>query len=163
MLLTFRPVLRRLEQQRGYGTAGLQPDYRSCAEQLGRVLAAPQIGLVYGGACVGLMGMVADAVPASGGHVTGVIPAALVAKEVAHTGVADLRVVGSLHEPKAAMADLADAFIALPGGWGTLEEFSRSSPGGSLDRIKNRAGYSIRDGTLMGCSRSSGTQLKKGS
>ena len=93
------------------------------AEELGRILATRQIGLVYGGARVGLMGVVADAVLACGGQVTGVIPAALVAKEVAHNGLTDLRVVGSMHERKAAMADLAEAFIALPGGWGTLEEF----------------------------------------
>jgi uncharacterized protein (TIGR00730 family) len=102
---------------------GSQLEYRGVAEELGRVLSARQIGLVYGGARVGLMGVVADAVLASGGQVTGVIPAALVAKEVAHNGLADLRVVGSMHERKATMADLAEAFIALPGGWGTLEEF----------------------------------------
>ncbi len=104
-------------------SAGSRPEYRDVAEELGRVLAAREMGLVYGGARVGLMGVVADAVLASEGRVTGVIPAALVAKEVAHTGVTDLRVVGSMHERKAIMADLADAFIALPGGWGTLEEF----------------------------------------
>lgn len=82
-----------------------------------------QMGLVYGGARVGLMGVVADAVLASRGQVTGVIPEALIAKEVAHNGLSDLRIVGSMHERKAVMADLADAFIALPGGWGTLEEF----------------------------------------
>jgi uncharacterized protein (TIGR00730 family) len=69
------------------------------------------------------MGALADAVLAAGGHVTGVIPQALVAKEVAHAGLSDLRVVASMHERKALMADLADGFIALPGGWGTLEEF----------------------------------------
>jgi uncharacterized protein (TIGR00730 family) len=104
-------------------SAGSQPEYRGTAEELGRVLAARQISLVYGGARVGLMGVVADAVLASQGQVTGVIPAALVAKEVAHNGLTDLRVVGSMHERKAVMADLSDAFIALPGGWGTLEEF----------------------------------------
>ena len=72
---------------------------------------------------VGLMGAVADAVLASGGQVTGVIPAALVAKEIAHNGLTELRVVASMHERKATMADLSDAFIALPGGWGTWEEF----------------------------------------
>ena len=82
-----------------------------------------QIGLVYGGARIGLMGELADAVLAGDGHVIGVIPKALVAKEVAHEGLSDLRVVASMHERKALMADLADGFIALPGGWGTLEEF----------------------------------------
>ena len=78
--------------------------------------------LVYGGARVGLMGAVADSVLASGGHVIGVIPEALVAREVAHTGLPDLRVVSSMHERKALMADLSDSFVAMPGGWGTLEE-----------------------------------------
>jgi uncharacterized protein (TIGR00730 family) len=77
---------------------------------------------VYGGGNVGLMGVIADAVLEAGGTVIGVIPDALVAKEVAHTGLPDLRVVGSMHERKALMADLADAFIALPGGFGTFEE-----------------------------------------
>ena len=87
------------------------------------MLARQEVGLVYGGARVGLMGALADAVLAARGHVTGVIPEALVAKEVADDGLSDLRVVGSMHARKAVMAELADGFIALPGGWGTLEEF----------------------------------------
>jgi len=79
--------------------------------------------VVYGGGNVGLMGTVADAALAAGGEVIGVIPRALVAREIAHTGLTDLRVVASMHERKALMADLSDAFIALPGGYGTLEEF----------------------------------------
>ena len=79
--------------------------------------------VVYGGGRVGLMGALADAVLAAGGHVTGVIPETLVAHEVAHGGLSDLRIVSSMHERKAMMADLSDGFIALPGGWGTLEEF----------------------------------------
>jgi uncharacterized protein (TIGR00730 family) len=78
---------------------------------------------VYGGSNVGLMGALADTVLAQGGEVIGIIPEPLVAKEVAHKGLSDLRVVGSMHERKALMAELADAFIALPGGFGTLEEF----------------------------------------
>ena len=78
--------------------------------------------LVYGGAHVGLMGAVADATLAAGGEVIGVIPEALVTRELAHTGLTDLRVVSSMHERKALMADLSDGFIALPGGWGTFEE-----------------------------------------
>ncbi len=101
---------------------GARPGYRQAAEELGRVLAGRGIGLVYGGGNVGLMGAVADAALAAGGQVTGVIPRALEAREVAHTGLDDLRVVGSMHERKALMADLADAFVALPGGVGTLEE-----------------------------------------
>jgi uncharacterized protein (TIGR00730 family) len=102
---------------------GARPEYVAAAAELGTLLAARRIRLVYGGARVGLMGAVADAALASGGDVVGVIPAALVAKEVAHTGLTDLRVVDSMHERKALMSDMADAFVALPGGWGTLEEF----------------------------------------
>jgi uncharacterized protein (TIGR00730 family) len=104
-------------------SAGNRPEYLAAAEDLGRVLAARGIGLVYGGARVGLMGAVADAVLADGGQVIGVIPQALVEKEVAHDGLTDLRVVTTMHERKALMAELADGFIALPGGWGTLDEF----------------------------------------
>jgi uncharacterized protein (TIGR00730 family) len=103
-------------------SGGARAEYRAAAAELGGVLAARGIGLVYGGARVGLMGTLADAALAAGGEVVGVIPAALVAKEVAHTGLTDLRVVESMHQRKAMMADLADAFVALPGGWGTLEE-----------------------------------------
>jgi uncharacterized protein (TIGR00730 family) len=104
-------------------SSGLLPDYRRAAAELGRAVAASGRGLVYGGARVGLMGAVADAALASQGHVTGVIPDFLEAKEVAHRGLSDLRIVHSMHERKAMMADLADGFIALPGGWGTMEEF----------------------------------------
>jgi uncharacterized protein (TIGR00730 family) len=104
-------------------SSGARPEYREAATDLGRLLAERGIGVVYGGARVGLMGVVADAALAAGGEVVGVIPDALVAKEVAHTGLTDLRVVASMHERKALMSDLADAFVALPGGWGTLEEF----------------------------------------
>ena len=102
------------------------------AKELGRVLATRKVGLVYGGARVGLMGVVADAVLAAGGQATGVIPAALVAKEIAHDGLTDLRVVQSMHERKTVMADLSDAFVALPGGWGTLEEFFETLTWGQL-------------------------------
>src|SRR4051794_35133915 len=101
---------------------GLLPDYRRAAAELGRAAAASGRGLVYGGAKLGLMGAMADAALASQGHVTGVIPDFLEAKEVAHRGLSDLRIVHSMHERKAMMADLADGFIALPGGWGTMEE-----------------------------------------
>jgi uncharacterized protein (TIGR00730 family) len=102
---------------------GARPEYVAAAHKLGEALVRRQASLVYGGAHVGLMGTLADAVLAAGGHVTGVIPESLVTKEVAHRGLSDLRIVASMHERKAAMADLADGFIALPGGWGTLEEF----------------------------------------
>ena len=103
-------------------SAGNRPEYLDAARALGRTLAARAIGVVYGGARVGLMGALADAAMAGGGRVTGVIPSALVAKEIAHEGLSDLRIVSSMHERKATMAELSDGFIALPGGCGTLEE-----------------------------------------
>ncbi len=102
--------------------AGQDPVYLQTARTLGEALAASGIGLIYGGASVGLMGAVADAVLSKGGDVIGVMPQALVDKEIAHKGLSDLRVVGSMHERKALMAELADGFIALPGGLGTFEE-----------------------------------------
>ena len=102
--------------------SGSHIEYVAAARELGHALVQHEVGLVYGGARVGLMGALADAVLGARGHVTGVIPEALLAKE-AHKGLPDLRVVGSMHERKAMMADLADGFVALPGGWGTLEEF----------------------------------------
>jgi hypothetical protein len=104
-------------------SAGAQPEYRQAAEALGRAVGERGIGVVYGGACVGLMGVMAAAALEAGSDVIGVIPSALVAKEIAHRALTELRVVASMHERKALMADLSDAFIALPGGWGTLEEF----------------------------------------
>ncbi|MCZ7465911.1 TIGR00730 family Rossman fold protein [Rhizobium rhizogenes] len=101
---------------------GRKPAYVTAANQLGKALARSGIGLVYGGASIGLMGAIADTVCSNGGEVIGVIPRALVDKEVAHTGLADLRVVETMHERKALMAALSDGFIALPGGLGTLEE-----------------------------------------
>ena len=101
---------------------GAHPDYAQAAAGLGRALVAQGIGLVYGGSSTGLMGAIADAALDAGGEVIGVIPHALVEREIAHPGVADLRVVGSMHERKAMMAELADGFVALPGGMGTLEE-----------------------------------------
>lgn len=101
---------------------GVRASYREMAARLGRLLAGRRLGIVYGGGNVGLMGALADAALSAGGEVIGVIPEHLVAKELAHHAV-DLRVVHSMHERKALMGDLADAFIALPGGFGTLEEF----------------------------------------
>ena len=101
---------------------GAHPDYARAAEELARALAAQGVGLVYGGASVGLMGVLADAMLDAGGEAIGVIPQALVDREIAHPGLSDLRVVASMHERKAQMAELADGFVALPGGMGTLEE-----------------------------------------
>ncbi len=103
---------------------GARPAYRRAAARLGVELARRGLGLVYGGGSVGLMGVAADAALAAGGEVTGVIPRGLARKELAHAGLTHLRVVSSMHARKAAMADLADAFVALPGGLGTLEELS---------------------------------------
>lgn len=103
-------------------SAGSDPVYMEQATRLGEALARAGIGLVYGGASVGLMGAVADAALANGGEVIGVIPQALKQKEIAHPGLQDLRVVNSMHERKALMAELSDGFIAMPGGVGTLEE-----------------------------------------
>ena len=101
---------------------GARPDYARAAVELAGALADNGVGLVYGGASVGLMGALADAMLDAGGDVIGVIPQALVDREIAHPAVADMRVVGSMHERKALMAELADGFVALPGGMGTLEE-----------------------------------------
>ena len=102
---------------------GTQPAFATAAGVIGNLLAERGIGLVYGGASVGLMGVVADAVLASGGRVTGVITESLADHEIAHGGLTRLEVVRTMHERKARMADLSDAVIMLPGGFGTLEEF----------------------------------------
>jgi uncharacterized protein (TIGR00730 family) len=103
-------------------SAGRLPRYREAARALGHEIAARGLGLVYGGAGIGVMGAVADAVLDRGGEVIGVIPHNLATKEVAHAGLSELIVVASMHERKARMEGLSDGFIALPGGWGTFEE-----------------------------------------
>lgn len=103
-------------------STGVRPVYAQAAEAFGRALVAAGCSLVYGGGRVGLMGTVADAVLAAGGRAVGVIPKLLVDKEVGHTGLTELHVVPDMHERKKMMADLSDAFVALPGGAGTLEE-----------------------------------------
>lgn len=102
---------------------GFREEYRLAGVTLGHLLAQRGMGLVYGGGCTGLMGAVADAALEGGAEVIGVIPHALVAREVAHRGLNDLRIVNSMHERKALMADLSDAFIAMPGAFGTMDEF----------------------------------------
>lgn len=104
-------------------SVGNQKAYTEAAEAMGTLLARRGIGLVYGGGNVGLMGVVADAALKAGGEVIGVIPQALFDREIAHTRVTELRVVDSMHARKAMMADLSDAFVAMPGGVGTFEEF----------------------------------------
>ena len=102
---------------------GKRAEYRAAAQLMGAVLAERGIELVYGGGNIGLMGVLADTVLGRGGRVIGVIPESLMAREVGHLGLTELRIVGSMHERKALMSDLSDGFIALPGGFGTLEEF----------------------------------------
>lgn len=101
---------------------GARPAYQQAAQRLGELLAERGIGIVFGGGGIGLMGALADAALAKGGEVIGVIPDGLVRREIAHRGVSKLHVVETMHQRKALMADLSDAFIALPGGYGTLEE-----------------------------------------
>lgn len=100
------------------------PVFRSAAEEFGTLLSKKGHGLIYGGADIGLMGAIADSVLAQGGKVTGIIPTFLFEKEIAHRGISELITVKSMHERKMRMAMLADAFTALPGGWGTLEELA---------------------------------------
>lgn len=102
--------------------SGSNPTYCRLADQLGRTLAAQGLGLVFGGGRVGLMGALADGALAAGGEVIGVMPQALIDREIGHRGLTELRIVGSMHERKALMVELSDGFVALPGGIGTLEE-----------------------------------------
>jgi uncharacterized protein (TIGR00730 family) len=104
-------------------STGIKAAYTAAARSLGTTLAEANIRLIFGGGHVGLMGVISNAVLAAGGDVIGVIPKFLVERELAHEGLSDLRIVGSMHERKALMSDLSEGFIALPGGTGTLEEF----------------------------------------
>jgi uncharacterized protein (TIGR00730 family) len=103
-------------------SSGKNPIHREAAEHLGVLLVERGIGVVYGGGNIGLMGILADVALRAGGEVTGVVPSALMEKELGHTGVTKLHVTASMHERKQLMTDLSDGFIALPGGIGTLEE-----------------------------------------
>jgi uncharacterized protein (TIGR00730 family) len=120
--MTDRRALRRVCVFCG-SSSGAHPAYAGAAREVGTTLARESIALVYGGGRTGLMGILADAALAAGGEVIGVIPDHLEQREVAHTGLSDLRVVRSMHERKAVMAELSDAFVGLPGGLGTMEEF----------------------------------------
>jgi hypothetical protein len=119
---------------------GTNPRFTVAAERLGASLAARDVGLVYGGASIGLMGVVADAVIAAGGTATGVITEALAGHEIAHGTLSDLHVVSTMHERKALMAELSDAFVMLPGGFGTLEEFMESVTWAQLGIHDKRCG-----------------------
>jgi uncharacterized protein (TIGR00730 family) len=128
-------------------SVGRNPLYATAAAQVGSALARSGAGLVYGGGCVGLMGITADAVLEGGGRVIGIIPEALASKEIAHHGLSELHVVGDMHERKALMARLSSAFLTLPGGIGTYEEFFETLSWASLhfhDKpmgVLNVAGY----------------------
>lgn len=125
---------------------GGQETYVTEARKLARVLANEGIGIVYGGAAKGLMGVLADEILAAGGNITGVIPHALQDREIAHPGLTELHVVNSMHERKALMAELADGFVALPGGFGTLEEIIEMLTWAQLRlHTKPCALYNVRD------------------
>jgi uncharacterized protein (TIGR00730 family) len=125
---------------------GNAPSYLRAAKDLGTLIASRGIRLIYGGASVGLMGAVADAAIAAGGEVEGVLPKALEEKELAHRGLSRLHVVSSMHERKAKMAELADGFIALPGGAGTLEEIFEIWTWAQLGFHRKPAGFLDVDG-----------------
>lgn len=122
-------------------SAGTNPAYAQAAQAMGELLAQRGLGLVYGGGHVGLMGILADAALAQGGEVIGVIPKALKRMEVDHSGLTALHVVDTMHERKAMMADLADAFVALPGGIGTLEEVFEVWTWGQLGFHRKPVGF----------------------
>ncbi len=128
-------------------SSGSSNVYLSAARELGNLLVQQEIGLVYGGSSLGMMGAIADTMVEGGGHVTGIIPNALHGKEIAHTGLTELHVVDSMHERKSLMAVLSDGFIAMPGGFGTLEEIIEVITWGQLgfhDKpcgLLNVAGY----------------------
>ena len=162
------PTLRRLCVYAG-SNPGARPEYAAAAAALAQRMAARGIGLVYGGGKVGLMGVLADTILGAGGEAIGVMPQALVNREIAHTGLTELAVVDSMHERKARMAELSDGFVAVPGGVGTLEELVEvftwrqlgihAKPCGVLDVADFYAGLSglldhmVREGFLRAESR----------
>ena len=142
---------------------GRDPVYADAARALALELVGRRLRLVYGGASVGLMGVLADTVLAGGGEVFGVIPQHLVDKEIAHPGLSDLRVTGSMHERKMLMADLADGFVALPGGFGTLEEFAEVVTWTQLGLQHKPCGLLDVGATTPGCWHSSITRRMRAS
>lgn len=126
--------------------AGAHGAYADAAREVGRAIATRGLRLVYGGASVGLMGALADSALAAGGEVVGVMPRALIEREIAHSGLAALHGVASMHERKALMADLSDAFLALPGGAGTLEELFEVWTWGQLGHHRKPVGLLNVDG-----------------
>lgn len=129
---------------------GARESYAAAAREFGRTIAGRGLKLVYGGAAVGLMGELADAALAAGGHVIGVIPGTLVEREIAHPGLSERHLVTSMHERKAKMADLSDGFVALPGGAGTLEELFEIWTWGQLGHHKKPVGILNVDGFFDG-------------
>ena len=129
---------------------GAKPVYREAAIQMGQLLAERKIELVYGGGNLGLMGTIADATMQAGGRVIGIIPSALVAKEQGHQDITELFIVNTMHERKTMMATLADGFIAMPGGFGTLEEFIEILTWGQLGFHRKPAGLLNVDGFYDG-------------
>jgi uncharacterized protein (TIGR00730 family) len=127
-------------------STGIKPVYAQAAKTVGTLLAKQNKTLIYGGGNVGLMGIVADAVMSAGGEVIGVIPDFLLKREVGHRGITRLEVVESMHQRKKRMADLADAFVALPGGWGTLEELSEVLTWRQLGLVKQPVAALNTDG-----------------
>lgn len=121
-------------------SVGMRPEYITGARRLGQRLAAENLRLVYGGGNIGLMREVADAALEAGGEVVGVMPRLIVDKEIAHTGVTELIIVNSMHERKAKMAELADAFVALPGGFGTIDELFEIMTWNQLEIINKPVG-----------------------
>ncbi len=148
---------------------GNRPQYRAAAKSLARAMTERNIGLVYGGGNIGLMGQIADSVMENNGEAIGVIPDSLFSEEVAHSGLTELIMMADMHQRKAKMADLADGFIALPGGFGTLEEFfeavtwsqlklhSTSKPvgllnvGGYYDPLHAFIGHAVSQGFIKPC------------
>jgi uncharacterized protein (TIGR00730 family) len=120
--------------------SGVRPEYVEAARAMGRALLRRNIGLVYGGGCVGLMGVIADVVVEGNGEVIGVIPQFLAERELAHSGITELVTVHSMHERKAIMAQKADAFVALPGGYGTIEEFCETLTWAQLELHRKPCG-----------------------
>ena len=128
------------------GSSGANEAYATAAAELAKLMVAAQIGLVYGGSSRGLMGVVADTMLAAGGEVRGVIPASLRDREVAHDGLSELHVVDSMHDRKSLMAVLSDGFVALPGGYGTLEEIVEVLTWGQLQFHEKPCGLLNVDG-----------------
>jgi uncharacterized protein (TIGR00730 family) len=125
--------------------SGTRPGVEALAIELGTHLAAQGVGLVYGGACIGIMGTLADAVLGAGGEVVGVIPGGLFSREVPHPDLTELRVVAGMHERKATMYELADGFVALPGGFGTLDELFEATTWNQLRLYEPRKPITLLD------------------